>query len=99
MWTVHRARDTVHRTPSRRSPTHSDQRWSTYLTQPVVTDRDFYFVATLDEHARHIVHHELLPEMDGLRLNRAPEQAIDTLRDPIAGSAAVTLVIQSDRVR
>ncbi len=55
-----------------------DQRWSTDLMHVQVGGRIYYVVAFLDEYSRFIVHHELLPGMDGLTVSRAAQKAIET---------------------
>jgi putative transposase len=73
-----------------------DQRWSTDLMHVQVGARIYYFVAFLDEYSRYIVHHELLPGMDGLTVSLAAQVAIETLPEGPDGKPTVTPLIRSD---
>jgi putative transposase len=76
--------------------TRPDQRWSTDLMHVQVGARVYYFVAFLDEYSRYIVHHELLPGMDGLTVSLAAQVAIETLPRGPDGKPTVTPLIRSD---
>lgn len=73
-----------------------DQRWSTDLMHVQVAGRVYYFVAFLDEYSRYIVHHEMLPGMDGLSVSRAAQEAIETLPRGADGKPAAPPEIRSD---
>ena len=73
-----------------------DQRWSTDLMHVQVGGRVYYVVAFLDEYSRSIVHHELLPGMDGLTVSLAAQKAIETLPKGTDGKPAATPEIRSD---
>jgi transposase InsO family protein len=76
--------------------TRPDQRWSTDLMHVQVGGRVYYFVAFLDEYSRYIVHHELLPGMDGLTVSLAAQKAIETLPRGRDGRPTATPLIRSD---
>jgi transposase InsO family protein len=76
--------------------TRPDQRWSTDLMHVQVGARVYYFVAFLDDYSRFIVHHELLPGMDGLTVSLAARVAIETLPRGPEGRPAATPLIRSD---
>ena len=73
-----------------------DQRWSTDLMHLQVGGGVYYYVAFLDEYSRYIVHHELLPGMDGLTVCAAAQKAIETLPKGPDGRLAVVPEIHSD---
>lgn len=73
-----------------------DQRWSTDLMHVQVAGRVYYFVAFLDEYSRYIVHHEMLPGMDGLSVSCAAQKAIETLPRGADGKPATPPEIRSD---
>jgi transposase InsO family protein len=73
-----------------------DQRWSTDLMHVQVAGRVYYFVAFLDEYSRYIVHHEMLPGMDGLSVSCAAQKAIETLPRGAGGKPAAPPEIRSD---
>lgn len=76
--------------------TGPDQRWSTDLMHVQVGGRVYYFVAFLDEYSRYIVHHELLPGMDGLTVSLAAQVAIETLPRGPDGKPVSAPLIRSD---
>jgi putative transposase len=73
-----------------------DQRWSTDLMHVQVGGRVYYFVASLDEYSRSIVHHELLSGMDGLTVSLAAQKAIEMLPKGPDGKPTATPEIRSD---
>jgi transposase InsO family protein len=73
-----------------------DQRWSTELMHLQAGGRVYDYVAFLDEYSRYIVHHELLPGMDGPTVCAAAQRAIETLPKGPDGKPAVTPEIRSD---
>jgi hypothetical protein len=67
-----------------------NERWASDLMHLRIGARWYYLVSFLDEYSRYLVHHELLPNMDGNSVSLAAQAAIETLpRDasgrPIAG--------------
>ena len=76
--------------------TRPNQRWVTDLMQLQVGDGTYYFVSFMDEHARYIVHHELLLGMDGISTSLAAQAAIETLPRGEDGLPREKPEIQSD---
>jgi transposase InsO family protein len=76
--------------------TRPDQRWSTDLMHVQVGGRVSHFVAFPDEYSRFIVHHEMLPGMDGLTVSLAAQKAIETLPKGPDGKPTTTPEIRSD---
>jgi len=76
--------------------TRPDQRWSTDLMYVPVGAGTYFFVSFMDEYARYIVHHEVLPDMGGISLSLAAQRAIETLPPGADGRPAVKPEIRSD---
>lgn len=55
-----------------------DQTWATDLMYVQVGSRTYYLVTFLDEYSRFIVHHALLPSMDGRSVSVEAQAAIET---------------------
>lgn len=70
--------------------------WATDLKYVAVGGRNYYLVCFLDEYSRYIVHHELLPSMDGLSLSVAAQAALETLPTDAAGQLLERPTIRSD---
>lgn len=73
------------------APTRPDERWETDIRYVKVGRRNYYLLSFLDVYSRYIVHHELLPSMDGTSVSITAAEAIETLAP---GSPRPT--IQSD---
>lgn len=56
-----------------------DEIWATDLMYVVVGGRTYYLVNFLDEYSRMIVHHALLPSMDGMTVSIEAQAAIEKL--------------------
>ena len=70
--------------------------WATDLKYVAVGSRNYYLVCFLDEYSRYIVHHELLPSMDGLSLSVAAQAALETLPTDAVGKLLERPTIRSD---
>src|SRR5262249_37952024 len=77
-------------------PGRPDERWVTDLMQVVVGGLVYYLVSFMDEYSRYIVHHEVVPGMDGVTVSLAAQSAIDRLAKGEDGRPLVKPVIQSD---
>lgn len=73
-----------------------DEIWGTALMYLKVKDQMYFFVAFIDEYSRYIVHHELVPSMDGVTLSLAAQRAVETLPRTGTGELAVRPEIRSD---
>lgn len=60
-------------------PTKPDERWQTDIRYTKVNKRNYYLLSFIDVYSRYVVHHELLPCMDGLSVSIAAQAAIETL--------------------
>jgi transposase InsO family protein len=67
------------RSAEQEKATRPDQRWSTDLMYVQVGTGTYFFVSFMDEYARYIVHHEVLPDMGGVSVSLAAQRAIATL--------------------
>jgi putative transposase len=76
--------------------TRPDQRWVTDLMHVQVGAGVYYLVSFMDEYSRYIVHHEVLPGMDGVTLSLAAQAAVDTLAKGADGLPVAKPVIQTD---
>jgi putative transposase len=56
-----------------------DEIWATDLMYVVISGRTYYLVNFLDEYSRMIVHHALVPSMDGMTVSIEAQAAIETL--------------------
>lgn len=54
-----------------------DERWATDLMYVQVSGRTYYLVSFLDEYSRQIVHHALVPSMDGTTVSIEAQAAIE----------------------
>ncbi len=70
--------------------------WATDLKYVAVGARNYYLISFLDEYSRYIVHHELLPSMDGHSVSLAAQAALETLPVDAAGKVQVKPAIRSD---
>lgn len=59
--------------------TRADQVWATDLMYVMVSGRTYYLANFLDEYSRYIVHHELLPNMQGETVSIEAQSAIEGL--------------------
>lgn len=59
--------------------TRPDQRWATDLMYVDVSGRKYYQLNFIDECSRYIVHHELLPNMEGGTVSVEAQRAIEQL--------------------
>lgn len=57
--------------------TRPDERWATDLMYVEVSGRKYYQLNFIDEYSRHIVHHQLLPNMEGGTVSLEAQQAIE----------------------
>jgi transposase InsO family protein len=57
----------------------SDEIWATDLMYVVIGGRTYYLVNFLDEYSRMIVHHALVPSMDGMTVSIEAQGAIEKL--------------------
>ena len=73
-----------------------DERWATDLKYVAVGPRNYYLINFLDEYSRYLVHHELLPSMDGHSVSLAAEAALETLPRNGEGGLAEQPEIRSD---
>ena len=55
-----------------------DEIWATDLMYVVIGGRTYYLVNFLDEYSRQIVHHALVPSMDGVTVSLEAQAAIET---------------------
>jgi putative transposase len=55
-----------------------DEIWATDLMYVVIGGRTYYLVNFLDEYSRFIVHHALVPSMDGVTVSLEAQAAIET---------------------
>ncbi len=76
--------------------TRPDQRWATDLMQVQVGEGVYYLVTFMDEYSRYIVHHEVLPGMDGVTVSLAAQAAIETLPRGPEGQLQAKPEIRSD---
>jgi putative transposase len=76
--------------------TRPDQRWVTDLMHVQVGAGVYYLVSFMDEYSRYLVHHEVLPGMDGVTLSLAAQAAVDTLAKGADGLPVAKPVIQTD---
>ena len=58
---------------------HPDEIWATDLMYVVIGGRTYYLVNFLDEYSRMIVHHALVPSMDGMTVSIEAQGAIEKL--------------------
>ncbi len=56
-----------------------DERWATDLMYIRVNERTYFLVNFIDEYSRYIVHHELIPNMQGVTVSLAAQRAIEKL--------------------
>jgi transposase InsO family protein len=77
-------------------PGRANERWVTDLMQVVVGGVVYYLVSFMDEYSRYIVHHEVVPGMDGHTVSLAAQAAIDRLPKGPDGQPLLKPVIQSD---
>ena len=77
-------------------PRRPDERWATDLKYVRVGERNYYLITFIDEYSRYIVHHELLPSMDGHTVSVAAQAALEKLGRNEAGELAVKPEIRSD---
>jgi putative transposase len=73
-----------------------DAVWATDLKYVAVGERTYYLISFLDEFSRYIVHHELLPTMDGATVSLAAQAALETLPRDADGRLLATPTIRSD---
>ena len=59
--------------------THPDEIWATDLMYLIIGGRTYYLVNFLDEYSRLIVHHALVPSMDGMTVSMEAQAAIERL--------------------
>ena len=59
--------------------TRPDERWATDLMYLQVGGRKYYQLNFIDEYSRYIVHHELLPNMEGSTVSLEAQRAIEKL--------------------
>lgn len=59
--------------------TRPDERWATDLMYVEVSGRKYYQLNFIDEYSRHIVHHELLTNMEGGTVSVEAQRAIEKL--------------------
>jgi putative transposase len=64
-------------------PSRPDEMWQTDIKYVRVGARNFYLLSFLDVYSRYIVHHALLPCMDGLSVSTEAAAAIETLEEDI----------------
>ena len=58
-------------------PRRPDERWATDLMYVEVSGRKYYQLNFIDEYSRYIVHHELLPNMEGGTVSLEAQRAIE----------------------
>jgi len=73
-----------------------DEIWATDLKYVSVGARNYYLISFLDELSRYIVHHELLPSMDGHTVSLAAQAALETLPRDDQGRLLAMPTIRSD---
>jgi transposase InsO family protein len=76
--------------------TRPDQRWATDLMQVQVGEGVYYLVTFMDEYSRYLVHHEVVPGMDGITVSLAAQAAVETLPVGPDGQPQAKPVIRSD---
>ena len=76
--------------------TGPNQRWVTDLMHVQGAAGVYYLVSFMDEYSRYLVHHEVLPGMDGVTLSLAAQAAVDTLAKGADGLPVDKPVIQTD---
>jgi putative transposase len=59
--------------------TRPNQRWATDLMHVQVGTGTYFLVTFMDEYSRYIVHHEILPGMDGVTVSLAAQAAVERL--------------------
>ena len=74
----------------------ANERWATDLMHVQVGAGVYFFVSFMDEYSRYIVHHELLPGMDGITISVAAQAAIETLPKDASGLPLEKPEIRSD---
>ena len=88
------------RTKRRREEEEKAQRpdtiWATDLKYVSVGARNYYLICFLDEYSRYIVHHELLPRMDGHSVSLAAQAALEKLPRDEHGELIERPEIRSD---
>ena len=60
-------------------PARPDEAWQTDIKYVRVGERNYYLLSFMDVYSRYIVHHELLPCMDGQSVSTAAAAALETL--------------------
>ena len=60
-------------------PTKPDELWQTDIRYTKVRERNYYLLSFIDVYSRYLVHHELLPWMDGWSVSVTAASAIETL--------------------
>lgn len=65
--------------------TRPDERWATDLMYVEVASRKYYQLNFIDEYSRYIVHHELLPNMEGGTVSLEAQRAIDQFLAELGG--------------
>ena len=73
-----------------------DAIWATDLKYVSVGARNYYLICFLDEYSRYIVHHELLPRMDGHSVSLAAQAALEKLPRDEHGELIERPEIRSD---
>jgi putative transposase len=73
-----------------------NQRWASDLMHLRIGVRWYYVVSFLDEYSRYLVHHELLPSMDGNSVSLAAQKAIETLPRDVSGRPIARPEIRTD---
>ncbi len=76
--------------------TRRNQRWATDLMHVRVGEGVYYVVSFMDEYSRYVVHHEVVPGMDGVTMSVAAQAAIDTLPKGTDGLPVEKPEIRSD---
>ena len=74
----------------------ANERWATDLMHVQVGAGVYFFVSFMDEYSRYIVHHELLPGMDGITISVAAQAAIEQLPRGSDGRVRLTPEVRSD---
>jgi putative transposase len=75
------------------SATKPDEFWQTDIRYTKVKGKNYYLLSFLDVYSRYVVHHELLPWMDGQTVSVAAAAALETLPKSACGGRPT---IQSD---
>lgn len=65
--------------PDEEKAAHCDEIWASDLMHLTVGGRTYYLVSFLDEYSRMIVHHALLPNMEGATVSMEAQTAIENL--------------------